>query len=45
METRIRSFIPVAEWLPIYSKRYLKSDIISGITVGAVIIPGLRHAT
>jgi len=45
MGTRIRSFIPVAEWLPNYNKRYLESDIASGITVGAVLIPGLRHAT
>ena len=36
---KIKSFFPITQWLPTYNRKYLKSDIISGITVGAILIP------
>jgi len=36
---RLKSFVPVLDWLPQYDKTYLKSDLTAGLTAGMVIIP------
>jgi len=35
----LKSNIPVLEWLPRYERKDLKTDLIAGLTVGAVVIP------
>lgn len=35
----LRSNIPVLEWLPRYQRKDLRTDLIAGLTVGAVVIP------
>jgi high affinity sulfate transporter 1 len=35
----LKSNIPVMEWLPRYQRKDLKTDLIAGLTVGAVVIP------
>ena len=43
---RIKSFIPILEWLPNYKKKWLKGDIGAGLTVGVMLIPqGMAYAT
>lgn len=34
-----RSNIPVLDWLPRYDKKDLRTDLVAGLTVGAVVIP------
>jgi high affinity sulfate transporter 1 len=36
---RLKSYIPVLDWLPRYDRSYLKLDLIAGLTGGAVVIP------
>ncbi|WP_435156698.1 SulP family inorganic anion transporter [Haladaptatus sp. DFWS20] len=36
----IQSDLPVTEWLPEYDRSWLRSDIVSGLTVSAAVIPG-----
>lgn len=37
--------LPVVQWLPHYDYRWIVQDVISGITVGVVLIPqGLAYA-
>jgi SulP family sulfate permease len=36
---RLKSYIPILEWFPHYDRSYLKSDLIAGLTGGAVVIP------
>jgi sulfate permease, SulP family len=35
----LKSNIPVLDWLPRYERKDLKTDLIAGLTVGAVVIP------
>jgi high affinity sulfate transporter 1 len=35
----LKSNIPVLEWLPRYQRKDLKTDLVAGLTVGAVVIP------
>ena len=43
---RIKSFIPILEWLPNYKKKWLKGDIGAGLTVGVMLIPqGMAYAS
>lgn len=38
--------VPVLQWLPNYSRNYLLSDLVAGITVGVTVIPqALAYAT
>ncbi|OUM58394.1 hypothetical protein PIROE2DRAFT_31958, partial [Piromyces sp. E2] len=42
---RIKYYIPVLGWLPKYSFEDLQFDVISGLTIGSVLIPqGLSYA-
>ena len=41
----MKNIFPILEWLPRYSKKKLKADIIGGLTVGIVLIPqGIAYA-
>jgi len=45
MSTTLKELLPVLSWLPNYKKEWFKGDIISGITVGVILIPqGLAYA-
>ncbi|KAI9292037.1 hypothetical protein K502DRAFT_284713, partial [Neoconidiobolus thromboides FSU 785] len=35
----IKSFIPIITWLPKYNRQWLLGDIISGFTVGLMLVP------
>ncbi|ORX56656.1 sulfate permease [Piromyces finnis] len=42
----IKYYVPVLSWLPKYSFRDLQFDILSGLTIGSVLIPqGLSYAS
>jgi len=42
----IRKFIPILDWLPKYSKKWLRPDILAGLTTAAVVIPqSMAYAT
>lgn len=42
---KIKSFIPILDWLPNYSKKWLKGDISAGLTVGVMLVPqGIAYA-
>lgn len=42
---KIKSILPILDWLPNYNKQYLKGDINAGITVGIMLIPqGMAYA-
>ncbi|ORX52772.1 hypothetical protein DM01DRAFT_1391216 [Hesseltinella vesiculosa] len=34
-----RSAFPIVQWLPVYNRQWLFSDILCGLTVGMVVIP------
>jgi high affinity sulfate transporter 1 len=36
---RLRSVMPILDWLPRYDKAFLRSDVMAGLTVGMVVIP------
>ena len=36
---RLRSYLPIIDWLPAYEKQWLRSDLIAGTTVAAFTIP------
>ena len=41
----VKKIFPILNWLPNYKKKWLKGDVIAGITVGVVLIPqGLAYA-
>ena len=45
MFNRIKSFVPILDWLPNYRRSYLKGDITAGITVGIMLVPqGMAYA-
>ena len=35
----IHGYLPVAEWLPGYQKKWFRPDLIAGLTSAAVVIP------
>jgi SulP family sulfate permease len=35
----LRNFLPILDWLPQYPRAWLRSDLIAGLTAGAVVIP------
>lgn len=42
---KLKSFIPLLDWLPKYKKDYLGGDLSAGITVGIMLIPqGMAYA-
>lgn len=42
---KIKSFFPILEWLPNYSKTNINGDLSAGITVGIMLIPqGMAYA-
>ena len=42
---KLKSFIPLLDWLPKYKKEYLGGDLSAGITVGIMLIPqGMAYA-
>ena len=41
----MQKFFPILHWLPNYQKSYILSDIVSGITIGVMLIPqGMAYA-
>ena len=37
--------VPILHWLPLYTRKLLRSDLVGGITVGVVLIPqGMAYA-
>jgi len=42
----LKQFFPFLEWLPNYTKAYLKGDVGAGLTVGVMLIPqGMAYAS
>src|SRR3954463_8193227 len=39
MKLRLASVLPIAGWLPGYDRRWLRGDVIAGVTVAALIVP------
>ena len=35
----VRRFVPIADWLPCYDRRWLRGDVAAGIAVTALIVP------
>ena len=35
----LRSFFPIAEWLPKYQRNWLQPDLIAGLTIWAILVP------
>jgi SulP family sulfate permease len=45
LKMKIKSILPILDWLPNYKKAYLKGDVNAGITVGIMLIPqGMAYA-
>ncbi len=43
---KVKTLIPILDWLPNYNKNWLKGDISSGLTVGVMLIPqGMAYAS
>jgi sulfate permease, SulP family len=41
----VRRLFPIAEWLPRYQRTWLRSDLLGGLTVTAILIPeGMAYA-
>ncbi|HOW24811.1 MAG TPA: sulfate permease [Bacteroidales bacterium] len=46
MKDKIKQIFPVAEWLPAYSMKYLRWDLVAGITLAFFVIPeSMAYAT
>ena len=42
----IKKYLPVLQWLPGYSSKWLRSDLVAGLTTAAVAIPqAMAYAT
>ena len=43
--TGLRKYLPILSWLPGYDRRWLRGDLIAGVTVVALLIPeGMAYA-
>jgi high affinity sulfate transporter 1 len=41
----VKRFLPIMAWLPGYERRWLRADVIAGITITAVLVPeGMAYA-
>ena len=40
----MRRVFPIAEWLPKYQRGWLRSDLLGGLTVTAILIPDAQLA-
>ncbi len=36
---KLSRYVPILEWLPRYNKKYLKTDLLAGLTVAVMLIP------
>jgi len=44
-DTGIRRYIPILAWLPQYQAKWLRFDIIAGLTIMALLVPeGMAYA-
>ena len=44
-KTSWKKYIPIAEWLPNYDRKFLRDDIIAGLTVCVMLVPqGMAYA-
>jgi SulP family sulfate permease len=42
---KLKTFLPILDWLPNYKKQHLQGDISAGLTVGVMLIPqGMAYA-
>lgn len=42
----LREVVPALEWIPQYRRRWLRNDLVGGITAGAVVVPqAMAYAT
>ncbi|HCL84272.1 MAG TPA: DNA repair protein, partial [Chitinophagaceae bacterium] len=42
----LKSFFPIADWLPKYQKSYIRWDLIAGITLASFVLPeSMAYAT
>ena len=39
LRRQLNRYVPITAWLPTYPREYLRSDIISGVTVWGVMVP------
>ncbi|NJN80971.1 MAG: SulP family inorganic anion transporter [Caldilineaceae bacterium] len=37
--SKLRTFLPILEWLPNYDRAWLRGDILAAITVWALLVP------
>jgi hypothetical protein len=43
--SKLKSFLPILEWLPRYKKEWLRWDVIAALTVWALLVPeGMAYA-
>src|SRR3954466_7557563 len=43
---KIRSYFPIAQWLPRYERKFIKWDLIAGITLASFVLPeSMAYAT
>ncbi|MGB3716770.1 MAG: solute carrier family 26 protein [Candidatus Promineifilaceae bacterium] len=43
---RLKSYIPILDWLPTYNKQWLRPDLIAALTVWALLVPeAMAYAT
>eukprot|EP01102_Stenamoeba_stenopodia_P014711 TRINITY_DN4921_c0_g1_i1.p1 TRINITY_DN4921_c0_g1~~TRINITY_DN4921_c0_g1_i1.p1 ORF type:complete len:723 (+),score=163.43 TRINITY_DN4921_c0_g1_i1:83-2251(+) len=46
LKDKIFKFVPILRWSRVYTMEQFKSDLVAGVTVGAMVIPqGLAYAT
>lgn len=46
ISSRIKSFIPILQWMPAYSVNFLKWDVVAGITLASFVLPeSMAYAT
>ncbi len=46
LKTRSKYYLPILQWLPLYSRQLFLGDCLAGITLACLLIPqGLSYAT